>query len=115
MKGSRRGLWKGCFLAPHDFRHWNKQTAKLYGLTCSDDAAEAWYNLSDLLDEQSRSEAAIDCLRSALRAAPDYADAMFNLAPFTARQQARRGRRVLAALSRQWMLNLNGRHGCVGP
>lgn len=35
---NRRGLWKGCFLAPHDFRHWNKQTAKLYGLTCSDDA-----------------------------------------------------------------------------
>jgi len=42
--------------------------------------AEAWYNLSDLLDEQGRSEAAIDCLRSALHAAPDYADAMFNLA-----------------------------------
>ncbi len=42
--------------------------------------AEAWYNLSDLLDEQGRSKAAIDCLRSALRAAPDYADAMFNLA-----------------------------------
>src|SRR5258706_12740320 len=35
---NRRGLWKGCFLAPHDFRHWNKQTAKLHGLTCSDDA-----------------------------------------------------------------------------
>src|SRR5438034_9327958 len=30
--------------------------------------AEAWYNLSDLLDEQGRSEAAIDCLRKALRA-----------------------------------------------
>jgi tetratricopeptide (TPR) repeat protein len=42
--------------------------------------AEAWYNLSDLLDEQGRSEAAIDCLRSALGAAPGYADAMFNLA-----------------------------------
>jgi tetratricopeptide (TPR) repeat protein len=41
--------------------------------------SEAWYNLSDLLDEQGRSEAAIECLR-ALRAAPDYADAMFNLA-----------------------------------
>jgi hypothetical protein len=35
---------------------------------------------SDLLDEQGRSEAAIDCLRSALRASSDYADAMFNLA-----------------------------------
>ena len=30
--------------------------------------------------EQGRSEAAIDCLRRALQAAPDYADAMFNLA-----------------------------------
>jgi tetratricopeptide (TPR) repeat protein len=28
--------------------------------------AEAWYNLSDLLDEQGRSEAAIDCLRRAV-------------------------------------------------
>src|SRR5262249_25420619 len=34
----------------------------------------------DLLDEQGRSEAAIDCLRRALQAAADYADAMFNLA-----------------------------------
>jgi tetratricopeptide (TPR) repeat protein len=42
--------------------------------------AEAWYNLSDLLDEQGRSDAAIDCLRNALHAAPDYADAIFNLA-----------------------------------
>src|SRR5262249_36236023 len=42
--------------------------------------AEAWYNLSNLLDEQGRSEAPIDCLRRALQAAPDYADAMFNLA-----------------------------------
>jgi Tetratricopeptide repeat len=33
---------------------------------------------ADRLDEQGRSEA--DCLRSALRASPDYADAMFNLA-----------------------------------
>jgi len=42
--------------------------------------AEAWYNLSDLLDGQGKSEAAIDCLRRALHAAPEYADAMFNLA-----------------------------------
>jgi tetratricopeptide (TPR) repeat protein len=42
--------------------------------------AEAWYNLSDLLDEQGQSEAAIDCLHRALRAAPDYVDAIFNLA-----------------------------------
>jgi hypothetical protein len=31
--------------------------------------AEAWYNLSDLLDERGRLD---DCLRSELRAAPDY-------------------------------------------
>jgi tetratricopeptide (TPR) repeat protein len=42
--------------------------------------AEAWYNLSDLLDGQGRSEAALDCLRRALQVAPNYADAMFNLA-----------------------------------
>ena len=42
--------------------------------------AEAWYNLSDLLDEQGRSEAAIDCLRKTLRAPPAYIDAIFNLA-----------------------------------
>src|SRR5262245_65120867 len=42
--------------------------------------AEAWYNLSDLLDELGRSEAAIDCLRRAVQAAPNYAGAMFNLA-----------------------------------
>ena len=42
--------------------------------------AEAWYNLGDLLDDQGRSEAAIECLRTALHVAPDYADAMFNLA-----------------------------------
>jgi tetratricopeptide (TPR) repeat protein len=43
-------------------------------------SAEAWYNLSDLLDELCRSEAAIDCLRRALQVAPGHADAMFNLA-----------------------------------
>jgi len=32
------------------------------------------------VDEQGRSEAAIDCLRKALRAAPAYIDAVFNLA-----------------------------------
>jgi tetratricopeptide (TPR) repeat protein len=42
--------------------------------------AEAWYNLGDLLDDQGRSEAAIECLRKALRVAPNYADAVFNLA-----------------------------------
>jgi tetratricopeptide (TPR) repeat protein len=33
-----------------------------------------------MLDEQGRVEAAIECLRTALRVAPDYTDAMFNLA-----------------------------------
>jgi tetratricopeptide (TPR) repeat protein len=42
--------------------------------------AQAWYNLSDLLDEQGRAEAAIECLRTALRVAPGHMDAMFNLA-----------------------------------
>ena len=42
--------------------------------------AQAWYNLGDLLDDQGRPDAAIECLRRALRVAPDYADAMFNLA-----------------------------------
>jgi tetratricopeptide (TPR) repeat protein len=41
---------------------------------------DAWYNLSDLLDQQGRVEAAIECLLTTLRVAPDYADAMFNLA-----------------------------------
>jgi tetratricopeptide (TPR) repeat protein len=48
--------------------------------TRADPMFAAWYNLSDLLDEQGRSQAAVDCLRRALEAAPDYADAMFNLA-----------------------------------
>jgi tetratricopeptide (TPR) repeat protein len=42
--------------------------------------ADPTFAEADLLDEQGRSEAAIDCLRRALHAAPDYADAMFNLA-----------------------------------
>ena len=42
--------------------------------------AQAWYNLGDLLDDQGRPDAAIECLRKALRVVPDYADAMFNLA-----------------------------------
>jgi len=42
--------------------------------------AEAWYNLGDLLDDQGGSEAAIECLHKSLKAAPDYADAVFNLA-----------------------------------
>jgi endonuclease YncB( thermonuclease family) len=34
------GLWKGCFVAPQDFRHWNKRTAKLLGANCSEGARE---------------------------------------------------------------------------
>ena len=43
--------------------------AALHAATRVDPAfAEAWYNLSDLLDEQGRSEAAIKCLRKAVQA-----------------------------------------------
>ena len=40
----------------------------------------AWYSLADLLDDQGRSEAAVECLRKVLLVAPDYIDAIFNLA-----------------------------------
>jgi endonuclease YncB( thermonuclease family) len=30
-KGDRRGLWKGCFVAPQDFRRWRKDAALLGG------------------------------------------------------------------------------------
>jgi endonuclease YncB( thermonuclease family) len=33
---NRRGLWKGCFVAPWDLRNWRKSTAKLLGPTCGD-------------------------------------------------------------------------------
>jgi len=32
---NRRGLWKGCFAAPWDFRRWRKSTAKLLGSACT--------------------------------------------------------------------------------
>jgi endonuclease YncB( thermonuclease family) len=35
-KGSLKGLWKGCFIAPQDFRHWNK-SANLLGASCRSD------------------------------------------------------------------------------
>ena len=50
--------------------------------------AEAWYNLADLLDDQGRSEAAVECLRKALLVAPNYMDAMFNLALMLQRKGA---------------------------
>ena len=34
------GVWKGCFVAPQDFRRWNKGTAKLLGPSCPPDARE---------------------------------------------------------------------------
>ena len=48
--------------------------------------AQAWYSFGDLLDDQGRTDTAIECLRKALRMAPDYADAMFNLALLLQRQ-----------------------------
>jgi tetratricopeptide (TPR) repeat protein len=50
--------------------------------------AEAWYNLADLLDDQGRSEAAVECLRKALLVSPDYIDALFNLALLLQRKGA---------------------------
>ena len=50
--------------------------------------AEAWYNLADLLDDQGRCEAAVECLRKTLVAAPEYIDAMFNLALLLQRKGA---------------------------
>jgi endonuclease YncB( thermonuclease family) len=32
------GMWKGCFVAPRDFRRWNKHTAVLLGPNCAPDA-----------------------------------------------------------------------------
>ena len=34
------GMWKGCFVAPRDFRRWNKRTATLLGPNCPEDARE---------------------------------------------------------------------------
>ena len=31
------GLWKGCFVAPRDFRHWNNRKSTLLGPRCSSD------------------------------------------------------------------------------
>jgi endonuclease YncB( thermonuclease family) len=33
-RDNQRGIWKGCFSTPHDFRRWNKNTAILLGPTC---------------------------------------------------------------------------------
>jgi endonuclease YncB( thermonuclease family) len=34
------GLWKGCFVAPQDFRRWNKHSSKLLGANCPPDARD---------------------------------------------------------------------------
>jgi endonuclease YncB( thermonuclease family) len=36
---NRRGIWKGCFAAPTDWRHWKKEGPSM-GSTCPRDAAE---------------------------------------------------------------------------
>jgi endonuclease YncB( thermonuclease family) len=39
-RAGRFGLWKGCFVAPQDFRRWSKRTAKLLGPSCPANARE---------------------------------------------------------------------------
>lgn len=34
------GIWKGCFVAPRDFRRQNKRAAQLLGSSCPPDARE---------------------------------------------------------------------------
>jgi tetratricopeptide (TPR) repeat protein len=77
--------------------------------------AEAWYNLGDLLDEQGRSEAAIEFLRQALQAASDYADAMFNSrCCYNEKISTRRLQITGAAISLR-IANRNGPHGRADP
>jgi hypothetical protein len=40
---NRRGIWKGCFAAPTDWRHWKKD-APLMGSACPSDAASRIFN-----------------------------------------------------------------------
>ena len=39
-RAAHSGLWKGCFVAPQDFRSWNKHSAKLLGANCPPDARD---------------------------------------------------------------------------
>ena len=75
--------------------------------------AEAWYNLSDLLDEQGRSEAAIDCLRSRLRRTTPTRCLIlrFRYSEVVGTRKPRStGGNILPM-----MLNLNGQHARVDP
>jgi hypothetical protein len=38
---SRRGLWKGCFVAPQHLRYWRKLIAPLLGSTCANEPVRA--------------------------------------------------------------------------
>jgi endonuclease YncB( thermonuclease family) len=37
-RAGRLGLWQGCFVAPDEFRRWNKSTTALLGARCAPDA-----------------------------------------------------------------------------
>ena len=37
-RAGHRGMWKGCFVAPRDFRRWNNKTSALLGPRCPPDA-----------------------------------------------------------------------------
>jgi hypothetical protein len=39
-RGLRAGLWDGCFVAPQDFRYWQKSHAPLLGMACTPDARD---------------------------------------------------------------------------
>lgn len=37
---NRRGMWKGCFSRPQEFRHWSKRRSQPLGLSCHTDAKD---------------------------------------------------------------------------
>ncbi|HZO21306.1 MAG TPA: thermonuclease family protein [Steroidobacteraceae bacterium] len=46
----RLGIWKGCFVAPRDFRHWNNGKGKLLGPECPQDArGKLFPDVADML------------------------------------------------------------------
>jgi tetratricopeptide (TPR) repeat protein len=99
-------------LAPStDHRPARKRTKYLLRDALRHHVADAWYNLSDLLDEQGRVEAAIECLRTVLRVAPDYADAMFNLALLLQRTNQYAEATDTGVAISPAIVNPNGPHG----